>query len=117
MADEVELGIREAGDVDTPAIEAVVEAAFGGQGTAVNDVMAFGALAVLRERGLRVPEDVAVAGFDDIAAARDTVPALSTVHVDLEALGERAVAIALAGDPEAAEVLPVHPVLRASTGA
>lgn len=84
---------------------------------AVNDVMAFGALAVLRERGLRVPEDVAVAGFDDIAAARDTVPALSTVHVDLEALGERAVAIALAGDPEAAEVLPVHPVLRASTGA
>lgn len=83
---------------------------------AVNDVMAIGALAALRERGARVPEDVAVAGFDDIASAADAVPALSTVRIDLEALGERAVAVALAGDDSAAEVVPAHPVLRASTG-
>jgi LacI family transcriptional regulator len=83
---------------------------------AANDVMAIGALAALRERGIRVPDDVAVAGFDDIAAARDAVPALSTAHLDLEQLGERAVAIALAGDDSAAEVLPVGIVLRASTG-
>ncbi len=60
MADEVELEIREAGDVDTPAIEAVVEAAFGGQGTAVNDVMA-------RLRGV---EDMAV---ELVAVADDDV--------------------------------------------
>jgi LacI family transcriptional regulator len=83
---------------------------------AVNDVMALGALGALRERGVRVPEDVAVAGFDDIAAAADAVPALSTVHIDLEALGERAVAVALTGDDSAAEVIPTHPVLRGSTG-
>jgi LacI family transcriptional regulator len=83
---------------------------------AANDVMAIGALAELRSRGIRVPEDVAVAGFDDIPAARDAVPALTSVRIDLETLGERAVAIALAGDDAAAEVLPVSPVLRASTG-
>lgn len=83
---------------------------------AVNDVMAIGALTALRERGVRVPEEVAVAGFDDIAAASDAVPPLSTVHLDLEALGERAVAVALSGDPRAAEVLPTRVVLRASTG-
>jgi putative acetyltransferase len=60
VADEVELEIREAGDVDTPAIEAVVEAAFGGQGTAVNDVMA-------RLRGV---EDMAV---ELVAVADDDV--------------------------------------------
>jgi LacI family transcriptional regulator len=83
---------------------------------AVNDVMALGALSALRERGIPVPHQVAVAGFDDIAAAADAVPALSTVRIDLEALGERAVAVALRGDDSAAEVVPAHPVLRASTG-
>jgi LacI family transcriptional regulator len=83
---------------------------------AVNDVMAIGALAALRERGVAVPGEVAVTGFDDIASARDAVPALSTVHIDLEELGERAVAAGLAGDDAIAEVLPVHPVLRSSTG-
>lgn len=83
---------------------------------AVNDVMAIGALTALRSSGRRVPDDVAVSGFDDIGAAVDAVPALSTAHIDLEALGERAVAVALAGDDTAAEVLPVRTVLRASTG-
>lgn len=83
---------------------------------AVNDVMAIGALAALRERGIDVPGEIAVAGFDDIATARDAVPALSTVRIDLELMGERAVAAGLAGDATMAEVLPAHPVLRASTG-
>ncbi len=42
---------------------------------AVNDVMAVGAMAAAREAGLRVPEDVAVAGFDDIVTLRDVTPA------------------------------------------
>ena len=67
---------------------------------ACNDVMAVGAMAALRDRGLRVPEDVSVAGFDDIKPLRDLVPRLTTVHLDLEDLGERAATLALDGRPE-----------------
>ncbi|HWJ21971.1 MAG TPA: LacI family DNA-binding transcriptional regulator [Gemmatimonadaceae bacterium] len=57
---------------------------------AANDAMAIGALSALRESGVRVPEDVAVAGFDDIPMARYMSPPLSSVHVDISALGEHA---------------------------
>ena len=50
------------------------------------DSMALGVLSVLWERGLRVPDDVAVAGFDDVAAARYAVPPLTTVAFDLRGL-------------------------------
>ncbi|GAA0431262.1 LacI family transcriptional regulator [Acrocarpospora corrugata] len=62
---------------------------------AVNDVMAVGALAAFRERGVRVPDDVSVAGFDDIPTLRDLVPALSTVRLPLAEMGSRAVELAL----------------------
>jgi LacI family transcriptional regulator len=62
---------------------------------AMNDVMAIGALAALRQRGLRVPEDVSVAGFDDIPVAADLSPALTTIHVPLVEIGRRASALAL----------------------
>ncbi|MFE3517921.1 LacI family DNA-binding transcriptional regulator [Streptomyces sp. NPDC059166] len=53
-----------------------------------NDMMASGALRVLRERGVRVPEDVAVVGFDDMASvAESTEPALTTVRQDVEGMG------------------------------
>jgi LacI family transcriptional regulator len=67
---------------------------------ACTDVMAVGAIAAFRDRGLRVPGDVSVAGFDDIKPLRDLVPQLTTVHLDLEDLGERAAALALDGSPE-----------------
>ena len=67
---------------------------------ACNDVMAVGAMAAFRERGVRVPDDVSVAGFDDIKTLRDLIPQLTTVHLDLEELGERAAALALDGVPE-----------------
>ncbi|MFF9144643.1 LacI family DNA-binding transcriptional regulator [Streptomyces sp. NPDC014861] len=55
---------------------------------AANDLMASGALRVLRERGLRVPEDVAVVGFDDVASiAERTEPPLTTVRQDIEGMG------------------------------
>ncbi|WP_223856296.1 LacI family DNA-binding transcriptional regulator [Streptomyces toxytricini] len=55
---------------------------------AANDLMAAGALRVLRERGIRVPEDVAVVGFDDMdAVVRATEPALTTVRQDIEGMG------------------------------
>jgi LacI family transcriptional regulator, galactose operon repressor len=62
---------------------------------AANDSMAIGALSALRENNLRVPEDMAVAGFDDIPLARYMNPPLSTVHVDISQLGERAAALLL----------------------
>ena len=62
---------------------------------AANDSMAIGALSALHESGLRVPEDMAVAGFDDIPLARYMNPPLSTVHVDISQLGERAAALLL----------------------
>ena len=54
---------------------------------AANDNMAAGALRVLREAGRRVPEDVAVVGFDDLDIARHTYPTLTSVHQPIQALG------------------------------
>ncbi|WP_171113841.1 LacI family DNA-binding transcriptional regulator [Streptomyces sp. Z423-1] len=55
---------------------------------AANDLMASGALRVLRERGRRVPEDVAVVGFDDmLPVAEQTDPPLTTIRQDIEEMG------------------------------
>lgn len=71
---------------------------------AVNDVMAIGAIAAFREAGLRVPQDVQVAGFDDIPTLRDSVPALTTVRLPLTELGEQAVELTLGDGDSAGEV-------------
>jgi DNA-binding LacI/PurR family transcriptional regulator len=54
-----------------------------------SDLMAAGALRVLRETGRRVPEDVAVVGFEDSAVARQTDPPLTTVHQPVEEMGRQ----------------------------
>ncbi|GII23453.1 LacI family DNA-binding transcriptional regulator [Planosporangium mesophilum] len=66
---------------------------------AVTDVMAIGALSALREHGLSVPDDVSVAGFDDIPIVRDLTPPLTTVALPLPQLGERAMELALTENP------------------
>jgi LacI family transcriptional regulator len=82
---------------------------------AVNDVMAVGALAAYREREVRVPEDVSVAGFDDIATLRDHVPALTTVRLPLTDMGALALELALgAGERAVVEQVPGEVVLRES---
>jgi LacI family transcriptional regulator len=63
---------------------------------ALNDSVAVGALAALRERGIAVPEAVSVTGFDDMPIARDVTPALTTVRLPLVGMGERAMTLALA---------------------
>jgi LacI family transcriptional regulator len=63
---------------------------------ALNDSLAVGALAALRERGIAVPEAVSVTGFDDMPIARDVTPALTTVRLPLVDMGERAMTLALA---------------------
>lgn len=55
-----------------------------------NDLAAVGALQVIQEAGLRVPEDVSVIGCDDIAFARHTTPALTTVRIPRDELGRHA---------------------------
>jgi DNA-binding LacI/PurR family transcriptional regulator len=57
---------------------------------AFNDVSALGAIRALRERGLRVPEDVSVVGFDDIPSAAYQNPGLTTVRQPLREMGRRA---------------------------
>lgn len=57
---------------------------------AANDSMAIGCLFALREAGVEVPGDVALAGFDDIPIARYVTPPLSSVHVPIAELGTRA---------------------------
>ena len=53
----------------------------------VNDLMAVGALRELRERGIRVPEDVSVTGFDNVNLAQFCYPALTTVHIPRDQIG------------------------------
>jgi LacI family transcriptional regulator len=85
---------------------------------ALNDVMAVGALAVLRERGIAVPEQITVVGFDDIPLALDVTPTLTTVRVPMLEMGSRAMRLALA-QPSAelrVEHLSTELVVRASSG-
>ncbi len=56
---------------------------------AANDMMAVGALLALKESGLRVPDDVAVIGFDDIPIVRFTSPPLSTLRVGVYEMGRQ----------------------------
>ena len=80
-----------------------------------NDQMALGMLRGLAERGLDVPADVSVVGFDDVPDARDYRPPLTTVRQDFDALGEAAVS-ALVDDPSGGgAVIPAQLVERAST--
>ncbi|MEV6520989.1 LacI family DNA-binding transcriptional regulator [Longispora sp. NPDC051575] len=81
-----------------------------------SDVMATGFCAGLRERGLRIPEDVAVAGFDDVPVVRDLFPALTTVRLPLAEMGARALELALAEGGAASTVgVPAELIVRAST--
>ncbi len=90
---------------------------------AANDMMAVGCMAALHEAGLRVPDDIAVAGFDDIPIARYVTPALTTIRVPIAALGAAALD-ALVKAVEAPQsqathtvVTPVELVVRRSCGA
>jgi LacI family transcriptional regulator len=54
----------------------------------VNDFMAVGALREIRDRGLRVPEDISVTGFDNIKLAQFCHPALTSVHIPRDQIGQ-----------------------------
>ena len=95
-----------------PAIDAVF---------AANDLMAAGALQVLQERGRRVPDDVALVGFDDSPIALTTRPQLTSVRQSLDAMGRELVTVLLANietpDTVARKVvLTTELVVRGSSG-
>lgn len=69
-----------------PGITAVV---------AANDTVALGACAAVRDQGLRIPQDISVAGFDDLPFSVDAVPALTTVRLPLFEAGARAGRLAM----------------------
>ena len=73
---------------------------------AANDQMALGAMLALKERGLRIPQDVSVVGIDDIPEAAFFDPPLTTLRNDFEGQG-RAAVLRLVARIEHAEMLPV----------
>jgi LacI family transcriptional regulator len=80
---------------------------------AANDSMAIGLLGAARELGVRIPEDLAVIGFDDVTIARYLNPPLTTVTVDTFGLGRKAAALLLDTVTAADEQLPERAVLPA----
>jgi DNA-binding LacI/PurR family transcriptional regulator len=85
---------------------------------AASDLTAIGALQTIQARGLAVPDDIAVVGFDDVPQAADAYPALTTVRQPIDELGRSMARVLLrriAGETAArATVLPVEIVRRAS---
>lgn len=103
------------------AASAVLNGANASAIFAGNDAMAIGALCALRELSVRVPDDMAVVGFDDIPLARFVSPPLTTVSVDIADLGRRAFDLVLEAGQENStprlEVVSTHLVIRESCGA
>ncbi len=89
-----------------------------------NDTMAIGALAAIRDAGLRVPDDIALAGFDELPVTRFLSPPLTTVRMPIFQLGERAAMRLIdtlrSGEtqvvPVQHEILPAEVVIRGSCG-
>ena len=69
---------------------------------AATDEVAFGAISALRERGLRIPLDVSVVGFDDVVMSAHSDPPLTTIHVPARELGLAAWHLLKAGESGAA---------------
>jgi len=87
---------------------------------AANDLLALGMIRALQALGTRVPDDVAIAGFDDLAPARYAAPALTTVGGSIRDMGRAAVelldeVIESPGDEHAPRVLPAKLIVRESS--
>jgi len=98
----IEPALTVVGDFQQASGAAAIDLLLGERGlrpdaiVAINDDMALGALQALRARGLRVPRDVALVGFDDVDAAEFSNPPLTTVRQPLREQGARAAEMVLA---------------------
>lgn len=77
----------------------------------LNDNLAFGAYQALQEAGIRVPDDVSVASFDDDELATYLRPALTTARIPYEEMGRRAMELVLAGRPDPVRHLCPMPIM------
>ena len=87
-----------------------------------SDVMAIGAMAAIEAAGLRVPDDMAVVGFDDIDYARLVTPSLTTVRQSQDAMADELIGAMLhllehPDESPTASVVPVELIVRESAGA
>ncbi len=101
-------GFAAARHIDVTAVDAV----FAG-----NDQMALGVLHAFADEGLRVPDDIAVVGFDDVPEAAHFTPPLTTVRQDFRAMGERVldtVRALVEGEPRDETLLAPELVVRRS---
>jgi LacI family transcriptional regulator len=115
------------GDFSQPTGFAAAQALLGlpEQPTAIfasNDVMAFGVMEAVRDRGLRIPEDISIIGFDNIPQAVQVSPQLTTVQQPLAEMGREAARqlLELIQEPDrpyAHVELPTQLMVRASTRA
>jgi LacI family repressor for deo operon, udp, cdd, tsx, nupC, and nupG len=116
-------GLLVDGDFNAPSGAAGAEALLDRGADAIfcaNDSTALGALEVIRSRGLRIPEDVALAGFDDLEFASHMDPPLTTIRQGVRDQGAEAVncLFQLIGDRDGAPrrvLLPTELVIRQST--
>jgi DNA-binding LacI/PurR family transcriptional regulator len=124
---ELDLRFRRVGPCNLPSVHAGVDSAAQvlAQGAtaviAYNDTMAIGVIKGMRGAGVRVPDDVSVIGFDNIAMSEIVDPALTTIAAPLRAMGNIGVnnlitSIGGSTPSPAAITLPVRLVVRGSTG-
>ena len=84
---------------------------------AASDVMALAAINAIEERGKRVPDDIAVVGFDDTLIAQTSRPSITTVKQDMEGLGAAAAETILElirGGQPASKILSTELIIRES---
>jgi LacI family transcriptional regulator len=121
----IDAAIVQQGDFSEQSGLAAVERLLAGQGRfsaifAANDQMAFGAAVGLHRHGKRVPDDVSLVGFDDLAGSVFFVPPLTTIHNPIQEIGQlaaQAILRLLSGDAPQGEVPAPRLVVRESTGA
>lgn len=85
---------------------------------AANDLMAVGAMAILRDRGIRIPQDIAIGGFDDSGVADNAEVPLTTMRQPYDRIAEEMVALlfqVMDGKAPTSKTLPVTLIERAST--
>jgi DNA-binding LacI/PurR family transcriptional regulator len=115
----LELPVRFGGDAAYHAVASLIEAGVAFDGVcACSDVFAISAMRALAERGLRVPADVAVTGFDDIPFAAFTTPPLTTIRQNCHAGARHLVGNllrAIRHEATATVVIPTELVVRASS--
>jgi LacI family repressor for deo operon, udp, cdd, tsx, nupC, and nupG len=89
---------------------------------AANDTMAMGVIRALHEHGITVPDQISVFGWDDMAESKYFIPSISTVNMDVEALGARSMGELIArirgGEPtdDGLSLAPMELIFRESTG-